>query len=104
MRRRLSLLACPALLGACAQTAERGAGTGVQRMYVFNCGDSTVKVVHLQENWKARRAPSFNYDREQSLAAMEKVARILSETGAELWIDHDKAQSDRMPKAPAFID
>src|SRR5688572_2373708 len=43
MKRGLSLLACVALLGACAQTPERGAEAGVQRMYVFNCGDSTVK-------------------------------------------------------------
>ena len=61
-------------------------------------------MVHLQENWAAMRVPSFNYDREQSLKSMEKVARVTKETGAELWINHDKAQSDRIPKAPAYIE
>lgn len=35
---------------------------------------------------------------------MEKVATLMVRTGAELWINHDKAQSDRIPKAPAFIE
>jgi N-acyl homoserine lactone hydrolase len=61
-------------------------------------------MVHLQENWAARRVPSFNYDVEQSLTSMEKVAALMARTGAELWINHDKAQSDRIPKAPAFIE
>jgi glyoxylase-like metal-dependent hydrolase (beta-lactamase superfamily II) len=61
-------------------------------------------MVHLQENWTARRVPSFNYDVEQSRNSMEKVAAVIGRTGAELWINHDKAQSDGMPKAPAFIE
>jgi N-acyl homoserine lactone hydrolase len=61
-------------------------------------------MVHLQENWTARRVPSFNYDVEQSRKSMVKVAALISDTGAELWINHDKAQSDRIPKAPAYID
>jgi glyoxylase-like metal-dependent hydrolase (beta-lactamase superfamily II) len=61
-------------------------------------------MVHLQENWRARRVPSFNYDRELSLQSMDKIARVIAQTGAELWINHDKAQSDAIPKAPAFIE
>lgn len=61
-------------------------------------------MVHLQDNWVNRRVPSFNYNREQSLQSMEKVAGIMARTGAELWINHDKAQSDRIPKAPAHIE
>jgi glyoxylase-like metal-dependent hydrolase (beta-lactamase superfamily II) len=61
-------------------------------------------MVHLQENWAAHRVPSFNYDVEQSRKSMEKVAALIADTGAELWINHDKAQSDRIPKAPAYID
>jgi glyoxylase-like metal-dependent hydrolase (beta-lactamase superfamily II) len=61
-------------------------------------------MVHLQENWTSKRVPSFNYDRDESARSMEKVARVMKETGAELWINHDKAQSDRIPKAPAFIE
>ena len=61
-------------------------------------------MVHLQENWAARRVPSFNYDREQSLRSMDKVAAVMKKTGAELWINHDKAQSDSIPKAPAYVE
>jgi glyoxylase-like metal-dependent hydrolase (beta-lactamase superfamily II) len=61
-------------------------------------------MVHLQDNWVHRRVPSFNFDREQSLKSMEKIAGIMEKTGAKLWINHDKAQSDKIPKAPAFVE
>jgi glyoxylase-like metal-dependent hydrolase (beta-lactamase superfamily II) len=61
-------------------------------------------MVHLQENWNARRAPSFNFDVEQSLKSMQKIADLMAETRAELWINHDKVQSERIPKAPAYIE
>ncbi len=64
----------------------------------------TGDMVHLKDNWVNRRVPSFNYDREQSLRSMEKVAGIMAATGAELWINHDKPQSDTIPRAPAYIE
>ena len=72
-------------------------------------GDGSVVIlsgdmVHLKENWTARRVPSFNYDVEQSRKSMEKIAALMQQTGAELWINHDKAQSDRIPKAPAYVE
>ena len=35
---------------------------------------------------------------------MDKVAGIMQKTGAKLWINHDKAQSDVMPKAPQHVE
>ena len=61
-------------------------------------------MIHLQENWAARRVPAFNYDVEQSLKSMDKISAAIKQTGAELWINHDKAQSDRIPEAPAYIE
>jgi glyoxylase-like metal-dependent hydrolase (beta-lactamase superfamily II) len=61
-------------------------------------------MVHLQDNWVHRRVPSFNFDREQSLKSMDKVAGVMEKTGATLWINHDKAQSERIPKAPAYVE
>ena len=61
-------------------------------------------MVHLQDNWTHRRVPAFNFNREQSLQSMEKVAALLKATGAQLWINHDKAQSDTIPKVPAFVE
>ena len=60
-------------------------------------------MVHFQENWIHRRVPSRNFDKAQSAASMEKVAAVLARERAELWINHDKAQSATIPKAPQAV-
>jgi N-acyl homoserine lactone hydrolase len=59
---------------------------------------------HFQENWDERRVPSFNVDKEKTLASMERLAGILALEGAQLWIHHDKPQSDAQKKSPASYD
>ncbi len=61
-------------------------------------------LVHFEDNWVHKRVPSMNYDREQSEQTMRAVEAFLKETGATLWINHDKAQSDRIPRAPAYVE
>jgi N-acyl homoserine lactone hydrolase len=61
-------------------------------------------VVHFQSNWDNRRIPGFNFDQAQSSASMEKIARILEEKHAQLWINHDKPSSDARRHAPEFYD
>ncbi len=61
-------------------------------------------MVHFEENWVNRRVPAANFNREQSLQSMERVARILAANHAQLWINHDKAQSTGIPKAPACVE
>jgi len=61
-------------------------------------------LAHYQENWDNRFAPSFNYNREQSVASMNKVANLLAANHATLWINHDKAQSATIPHAPAYVE
>jgi glyoxylase-like metal-dependent hydrolase (beta-lactamase superfamily II) len=61
-------------------------------------------LVHFHDNWDHRRVPAFNYNREQSVASMEKVAELLASQEAELWINHDRAQSARIPKSPQYIE
>jgi glyoxylase-like metal-dependent hydrolase (beta-lactamase superfamily II) len=61
-------------------------------------------LVHFQDNWDHRRVPAFNYNREQSLASMRKVADLLASQRAELWINHDTAHSARIPKSPRYIE
>jgi N-acyl homoserine lactone hydrolase len=61
-------------------------------------------VAHFEDNWVNRRVPGFNFNRDQSLQSMEKVAALLASTRAQLWINHDKAQSARIPKSPAYIE
>jgi hypothetical protein len=48
--------------------------------------------------------PSFNVDRDKTLASMERIAGILAQQKAQLWIHHDKPQSDAQKKSPAYYD
>jgi glyoxylase-like metal-dependent hydrolase (beta-lactamase superfamily II) len=60
-------------------------------------------MVHFEDNWIHRRIPSRNFNKEQTAQSMEKVAALLAKENAELWINHDKAQSATIPKAPAAV-
>ena len=35
---------------------------------------------------------------------MDKIASVMEKHRAQLWINHDKAQSDSIPKAPAYVE
>jgi N-acyl homoserine lactone hydrolase len=59
---------------------------------------------HFKENWEQRRVPSFNVDKDKTLASMERLAGILAQQKAQLWIHHDKPQSDAQKKSPAYYD
>jgi len=61
-------------------------------------------MVHLAENWEAKRVPVFNFDQAASLRSMNQMEALMQQTGAKLWINHDFAQSASMPKAPAYIE
>jgi len=61
-------------------------------------------LVHFEENWVNRRVPARNFDRDESVRSMEKIAAILSRESAELWINHDKTQSETIPRAPDFVE
>jgi N-acyl homoserine lactone hydrolase len=43
----------------------------------------------------------MNVSREQSMASLDRIAGILEERKAQLWINHDKPQSDGLRYAPA---
>ena len=60
--------------------------------------------VHFRENWENRRVPTRNFNKEQSLASMQKLADILEREHATLWINHDKPQTDGLAHAPEFIE
>ena len=59
---------------------------------------------HFRESRALRRVPTFNYDAAQSLQSIDKVEALLKETGATLWIGHDKAFADTLKKAPQFYE
>jgi hypothetical protein len=47
--------------------------------------------------------PSFNFDVAQSMASIDAMKAYAQKTGAQLWINHDREQNARIPKAPAFV-
>ncbi len=59
---------------------------------------------HLRESRERRLVPSFNFDAEQTLASMDRVERLVEETGAQLWIEHELARFETLNKAPEFYE
>jgi glyoxylase-like metal-dependent hydrolase (beta-lactamase superfamily II) len=64
----------------------------------------TGDAVHFKSNWDNRRVPSLNFNKEQTVASMEKIAATLKKDNAQLWINHDKTQRDSLKLAPEFYD
>ncbi len=44
---------------------------------------------HFEKNRENRGVPSFNWDKEQTLASMDLIDQFLTEHNASLWIQHD---------------
>ncbi len=64
----------------------------------------TGDLVHFQYMWDNKIVPSFNFNKEQSLASIERVAKILADHKAQLWIGHDNDITARITRAPKFYD
>ena len=60
--------------------------------------------VHFKANWDNRVVPSLTADPEQTKASMERIAGILAQEKATLWINHDKAQRDSLKMTPGFYE
>jgi N-acyl homoserine lactone hydrolase len=60
--------------------------------------------VHFKSNWDNRRVPGFNFNKEQTLASMQRIADIMAKEHAQLWINHDKPQTDAQKKPPEFYE
>lgn len=57
---------------------------------------------HFTSNREHRRVPSFNFDKEQTLHSMDQIEQFVKETGAQLWIQHDKEQNASIRHAPEY--
>ena len=60
-------------------------------------------MVHFQDNWDHRRVPARNFNKEQTTQSMERVAQLLKDEHAQLWINHDKDQSASVAQAPESV-
>jgi len=61
-------------------------------------------LAHFRDNWNMRRVPSMNTSPEQTQASLARVAQVLADKHAQLWINHDKAESLAQRHSPAFYD
>jgi glyoxylase-like metal-dependent hydrolase (beta-lactamase superfamily II) len=61
-------------------------------------------MVHFESNWTSRRVPSMNFNGAESVKSMDRVAALMAQYNAPLWINHDKTQSARVPKAPQYLE
>ena len=64
----------------------------------------TGDAVHFKSNWENRGVPANNFNKDQTLASMQRLADILAKEKAQLWINHDRAQRDGQKLSPAFYD
>ena len=51
-----------------------------------------------------RRVPTFNVDPDATFASMDRLEGLVEETGAELWIEHERTHFDTLAKAPEFYE
>jgi N-acyl homoserine lactone hydrolase len=59
---------------------------------------------HYNEERNTDHVPSFEYNKEQSLASRAKIEEFLKTSGAQLWIEHDYTANAKLKKSPAFYE
>ena len=58
--------------------------------------------VHFRENYDSDGVPSFNYDRAETVASIERIKKILANLKGTLIIQHDARDVSKLPEFPAF--
>jgi N-acyl homoserine lactone hydrolase len=64
----------------------------------------TGDLAHFKDNWDNDRVPSMNTSADETHASHAKVAKVLADKKAELWINHDFAISQGQKHSPQFYD
>jgi N-acyl homoserine lactone hydrolase len=63
-------------------------------------GDS----VHTKANWDLKRAPEQNFNHAQPLKSLDRMAEVLKQNNAELWIGHEPTEVARRKYSPNFYE
>ncbi len=63
----------------------------------------TGDLYHLYENREYKRVPSFNYNVEQTLSSMDTFEAFAKEKNAKVYLQHQKEDFNKMPKAPEYL-
>jgi glyoxylase-like metal-dependent hydrolase (beta-lactamase superfamily II) len=61
----------------------------------------TGDLAHFHENYDSNGVPTFNTDRAQSLASLDRFKKIAAATKATVIIQHDARDVDKLPAFPA---
>ena len=59
---------------------------------------------HYPEERAKGITPTFEFNAEMSKTSRAKVEALLTQTKAELWLEHDIATHAKLPKAPAYLE
>ena len=57
-------------------------------------------LAHFRENWESSGVPTFNTDRAQTLASLDRAKKIVANTKAAVIIQHDARDLDKLPVFP----
>ena len=94
--------------GTVVVKAAYGHSPGHQVLYVKLAKTGPILLAgdlyHYQEERNTDKTPTFDFDREQSLASRAAVEAFLKKTGAQLWIEHDLANFNKQKKAPGYYE
>jgi len=58
--------------------------------------------VHFRENLDTDGVPSFNFDRAETVASIERIKKIAANLKGQIIIQHDARDVDKLPAFPAF--
>ena len=61
----------------------------------------TGDLVHFRENYESGGVPSFNFDRAQTVASIERTKQIVANVKATVVIQHDMRDIGKLPAFPA---
>lgn len=64
----------------------------------------TGDLYHLAAAREQKTVPTFNTDPEQTLVSMEKFEQLARDAGARVIIQHEAADFEKLPRAPAYLD
>ncbi len=61
-------------------------------------------VIHFQYGWDHRIVPNNVWDKGKTVASFQRLADVMLQNNAQLWIEHDKAQGERRRLSPDYYE
>jgi glyoxylase-like metal-dependent hydrolase (beta-lactamase superfamily II) len=85
-----------------------GHTAGHQSLFVNLAGNGPLllsgDLYHYPEERALKVVPTFEFNKEQSLASRAAIEEFMQQRGAQLWIQHDLVQNEKLKKSPQFYE